>query len=61
MTGNHSILALSNVRQLAAIMLMHTAWLRQPSFSRLGILLILLALTFSFFHSIQHLFLFLIP
>nr|DAT54235.1 MAG TPA: hypothetical protein [Caudoviricetes sp.] len=31
MTGNHSILALSNVRQSAAIMLLHTVWLRQLS------------------------------
>nr|DAM78918.1 MAG TPA: hypothetical protein [Caudoviricetes sp.] len=29
MTGNHSILALSDVSQSAAIMLLHTAWLRQ--------------------------------
>ncbi|EEA8680690.1 hypothetical protein AH845_003963 [Salmonella enterica subsp. enterica] len=31
-SGRHSILALSNVRQSAEIMLLHTAWLRPPTF-----------------------------
>lgn len=40
---------------------LQTAWLRQPSFLRLGVLLILLALTFSFFPGFLRLLMFYIP
>lgn len=49
MAGNHSILALSNVSQSAAIMLLHTACCGNHQFALLSILLILLALNFSVF------------